>query len=114
MLASIIKDTDKIQGFHSDDYSFGNSEHPDKLVTIKSFADGIDIETLTVLHKSGAYNYTLDAQGIVQQTDITKEPEYKKYQVEKLVAKKMIDIALDAVAEENPDLAFTAINMKEE
>ncbi len=51
MLASIIKDTDKIQGFHSDDYSFGNSEHPDKLVTIKSFADGIDIETLTVLHK---------------------------------------------------------------
>ena len=103
----------KIYNFVDDGYISGNKDVVPQ--EIKGFDLSIDMEKVAKneTQDEGVFKYYLDSKGIVQQKDITKEPEYKKHQVEKLLAKKMRNIALDAVALGNPDLASTVASMKE-
>lgn len=77
MKASIKKDTNFIQGFHDDNYDFGNPKHPDRLELIQSI-EVVNLEMDKPVHNCGAYKYEL-IDGVVKERDITQTQEYANW-----------------------------------
>lgn len=76
MKASIIKGTNLIQNFHSDNYDYGNPNHPDPLLPVKECF--CDVSKNKTRHESGAFKYEL-IDGIVKEIDITQTEEYSNW-----------------------------------